>query len=112
MTERPAPPSGSVTVEELGARLDEMIDRVLAGEEIVVLRESTPVARLVPIEPRPRERLGTLKEFLSEDERRALDDAMSTPLSEDEQRIMEGEGTDELGIWRGLPQKRGDGTEP
>ena len=50
MTERPAPPPpGSVAAEELGARLDEMIDRVLADEEIVVLRESTalPCASIV-----------------------------------------------------------------
>ncbi len=109
--EAPAPLSGPVTIGEFRARLAEMTDRVLAGEEVVVLRGTTPVARFVPVEPRPRKRLGTLNELLSQDELRDLDRAIGTPLSDDEQRIMEGQGTDELGIWRGLPERRdGRGT--
>ena len=107
--EIPAPLPGPVTIGEFRARLAEMTDRVLAGEEVVVLRGTQPVARFVPVEPRPRKRFGTLNELLSQDELRALDEAVDTPLSDEDQRIMEGEGTDGLGIWKGLPEKREDG---
>ena len=106
-TETPAPLSGPITMGEFRARLAEMTDRVLAGEEIVVLRGTQPVARFGPIEPRRPKRLGTLNDFLSEEERRALDEAIDTPLSDAEQRIIEGEGTDDLGFWIGLPEDRG-----
>lgn len=101
--EKPAPLPGPVTMGEFRARLAEMTDRVLAGEEIVVLRGTRAVARFVPIEPRRRKRLGTLQEFLSEDELRRLDEAIDAPLSDTERRLLRGEGSDELGIWVGLP---------
>ena len=108
--ETPAPLPGPVTIGEFRARLAEMTDRVLAGEEVVVLRGSTPVARFVPVEPRPRKRLGTLKEFLSEGERRELREAMAASLPEADRRAIAGEGTDDLGIWRGLLEERDTGT--
>ena len=108
----PAPLPGPVTIGEFRARLAEMTDRVLAGEEVIVLRGSQPVARFVPVEPRPPKRLGTLREFLSEGERREVREAMERPLSNAERRIVAGEGTDDLGIWKGSVEKRdgGDGT--
>jgi prevent-host-death family protein len=45
--------SESVPVNEAKTRLSELIRRVEAGEEIVIRRGSTPVARLVP-EPATR----------------------------------------------------------
>ena len=112
-TAKPPPPlPGPVTIGEFRARLAEMTDRVLGGEEVVVLRGTQPVARFVPIEPRPPKRFGTLNDYLSEDERRALDEAVSAPLPEADHRAIAGEGTDDLGIWKGLPpaRERGGGT--
>lgn len=40
-----------VNLAQAKARLSELIDRALAGEEIVILRRDVPVIRLVP-EPR------------------------------------------------------------
>lgn len=37
-----------VNVAEAKARLSELIDRALAGEEVVVARRDVPVIRLVP----------------------------------------------------------------
>lgn len=102
--ETSAPLPGPVTMGEFRARLAEMADRVLAGEEIVVLRGTQPVARFVPVESRRPKRLGVMREFLSDEERRALGEALDTPLSNDEQRVLESGGTDELGIWTGLPE--------
>ncbi|MGF1545111.1 MAG: type II toxin-antitoxin system Phd/YefM family antitoxin, partial [Parvularculaceae bacterium] len=58
------PLTGPVTMGEFRARLAEMADRVLDGEEIVVMRGRDPIARFAPIEPRPRRRAGVLKELL------------------------------------------------
>ena len=45
-----------VGVDEAKARLSELIERVAAGEDIVILSSGQPVARLVPIEiPRQRQ---------------------------------------------------------
>lgn len=76
-------------------------------------RGSDDIDRLrnVSREARPPKRLGTLNEFLSEDERRALDEVIDAPLSDRDRRILAGEGTDELGIWKGLPEER-DGGSP
>jgi antitoxin (DNA-binding transcriptional repressor) of toxin-antitoxin stability system len=42
-------------VPEAASRLDEMVDAVLAGEQVVVTRDDQPVGMLVPFEgPGPR----------------------------------------------------------
>lgn len=41
----------TVTVEEVQARLPELLDRLTPGEEVLITREGKPVARLVPAEP-------------------------------------------------------------
>ena len=38
-----------LSVEEAGPRLDELIGRMLAGEEVIITRDGRPVARLVPV---------------------------------------------------------------
>lgn len=105
--ETPVPPlPGPVTMGEFRARLAEMADRVLTGEEIVVLRGTQPIARFVPIEPPLRRRPGVLREMLSASELASLIRSMDEPLSDRDQRVLEGEATDEAGIWVGLPEDR------
>jgi prevent-host-death family protein len=45
-----------VNVHEAKTHLSKILDRVSAGEEIIIARAGKPVARLVPLEPdgRPR----------------------------------------------------------
>jgi prevent-host-death family protein len=53
-----------IDVEEAKARLDELLERVEQGEEIVIARNGEPVARLVPDTPPPaprRKGYGSLK---------------------------------------------------
>lgn len=100
------PLTGPVTMGEFRARLAEMADRVLAGEEIVVLRGDEPVARFVPCEPPRRRRPGVLRELIGEEAARELVAALDGPLSERDRRIAEGEGTDDAGLWIGLPDER------
>ena len=107
----PAPLAGPVTMGEFRARLAEMADRVLAGEEIVVLRGSEPVARFVPCEPPRRRRSGVLRELIGEATSRELRTVLDEPLSERDQRVLEGEGTDDAGVWIGLPEDRFGGPQ-
>ncbi|HTQ79112.1 MAG TPA: type II toxin-antitoxin system prevent-host-death family antitoxin [Thermoanaerobaculia bacterium] len=45
--------------EEEGRHLSRLLDRALAGEEVIVTRSGKPVAKLVPL-PRERRRPGSL----------------------------------------------------
>jgi prevent-host-death family protein len=51
----------TVPLNEAKTRLSELIRRVEAGEEIVIRRGRTPVARLVPERPRPIKPPGVLR---------------------------------------------------
>jgi prevent-host-death family protein len=45
-------------VHQARTRLSELLRRVAAGEEVIIARSGTPVARLVPIETPARRLLG------------------------------------------------------
>ena len=47
-----------VNVHEAKTHLSRLLQRVAGGEEIVIARAGKPVARLVPIEPKPRRVIG------------------------------------------------------
>ncbi len=47
-----------VNVHEAKTHLSRLLSRVAAGEEIVIARAGKPVAKLVPIQPRPQRVLG------------------------------------------------------
>ena len=56
----------TLTLEEAKARLDELVEQLAPGEEIVITRNDRPVARLVPppdIKPRPQ--FGSCKGMLT-----------------------------------------------
>ena len=52
----------TVSVYDARASLSRLIDRALAGEEVVITRKGRPVVKLTPVEPVSREprRLGAL----------------------------------------------------
>jgi prevent-host-death family protein len=47
-----------VGVHEAKTHLSRLLRRVLAGEEVVIARGGTPIARLVPVGDAPRRQLG------------------------------------------------------
>ncbi len=53
----------NVSVADAKARLSEILDRVEAGEEVVITRRGKPVARLTPETPSKRKPLPSLAEF-------------------------------------------------
>ena len=68
----------TVTIAEAEARMDELLDAALAGEEVIITRDDVPVAKLTPIHSQ-RER-GWLKGQGS------LDDSFFEPLPDEELR--------------------------
>jgi prevent-host-death family protein len=69
----------SVSVHEAKTHLSRLIEKVLAGEEVVVTRNKEPVIKLVPAVPRKKKPLlGALKGQF------AVDDSFFEPLSEKE----------------------------
>ena len=69
----------AVTIEEAQARLPELIDHLNPGDELVIVRDKRPVARLVTEAKPPRRsrRPGSAKEkilFMADDFDAPLDD--------------------------------------
>ncbi len=66
----------AVNVHEAKTHLSRLLERVRAGEEIIIAKNGTPCARLVPIEPAEARKPGLLQG--------RVDDAFFDPLLEDE----------------------------
>ncbi|HEX5079787.1 MAG TPA: type II toxin-antitoxin system Phd/YefM family antitoxin [Geminicoccaceae bacterium] len=73
-----------VNIYAAKTHLSRLIDRVNAGEEVVITRHGRAVARLVPVQDKPKRKLGTLKGkvWMSED--------FDAPLPEDVLKLFEG----------------------
>ena len=75
-----------VTIRAAKTQLSKLIALAEAGEEVVIMRDTEPVVRLVPVNrPAPRRVPGTLKGQV------VVTDAFFEPLPEDELRAWEGE---------------------
>lgn len=48
-------------VAQAKARLSELIQKAMLGEEVIIAKDHKPVLKLVPLEPRPRRRPGSAK---------------------------------------------------
>jgi prevent-host-death family protein len=74
-----------VNIHQAKTVLSKLVERVEAGEEIVIARAGTPVAKLVALKPaRARRRLGLL------DGKVKIPDDFNRPLSESLLRAFEG----------------------
>ena len=75
--------SVQVNVLEAKTHLSRLLDRAVAGEEVVIARAGRPLVRLVPVVGQPRE-LGTLagKGWIADDFDAPLDgDVLVTPTA-------------------------------
>ena len=77
---------GTVTIHVAKTHLSRLIARAAAGEEIVILRGKTPVARLTGIQRTPAKR--TFGAYRGEFE---VPDSFFEPLPEEELKAFEGE---------------------
>lgn len=55
-------PTITVNVHEAKAQLSRLLERVRAGEEIVIAKAGAPCARLVPLDPPPERVLGRYRD--------------------------------------------------
>jgi prevent-host-death family protein len=82
----------SVNIAEAKAKLSALVDRVAAGEEIILCRAGRPVARLMPLAERAPRQPGMLRDW------QIPDDLFLEPADEEDLRAAEGADTDEFGI--------------
>ena len=71
----------TLPVAEAKARLSELLDRALAGEDVVISRSGRPLVRLTPLADQHPRRPGIAKGRVT--------DAFFEPLPEDELRAWE-----------------------
>lgn len=75
----------TVTIHTAKTQLSKLIRQVEQGEEVIIARGKTPVARLVPCATeQPKRGFGSMKGKVS------LDDSFWDPLPEEELKLWEG----------------------
>lgn len=74
----------TVNIHKAKTHLSQLVDRVLAGEEITISKRGKPVARLVPIPPSQPRKPGLLKGQIW------MSDDFDAPLPEEELKYWEG----------------------
>lgn len=87
--------STTINIAEAKTQLSALVDRVAAGEEIVITRNGRPVARLVPPAERAPRPFGIARHW------QVPDELFLEPAAPEELDAAEGAGTDEFGIGSG-----------
>ena len=85
-------------IAEAKAKLSSLLDRALAGEEIVIARAGKPLARLVPVKDLTRRKPGVWRHW------KIPSDVLLEPMDPEDLDAAEGKHTDEFGIT--LPRSR------
>jgi len=89
-----------INIAEAKAKLSELLDRALAGEEIVVARAGKPLVRLVPVKGAKARTKGAWRGWAASIET----EAFLAPMGPEDLDAAEGKFTDEFGIT--LPSRR------
>ena len=74
----------TVNVHEAKTHLSRLLAKAEAGEDIVIARNGTPVARIVPVKRQGRRQFGSMKGRIK------FDDSFFDPLPEEELAAWEG----------------------
>jgi prevent-host-death family protein len=85
-------------IAEAKAKLSELLDRALMGEEIVIARAGKPLARLAPVVGKPQRKPGAWRHW------KIPDDIFLEPMDPQDLDAAEGKFSDEFGI--SLPAKK------
>lgn len=72
------------TIHAAKTNLSKLVARAEAGEEIVLARGKAPVARIIPVAPKPKRKFGRLKGKIR------IGPEFFEPLPEDELKLWEG----------------------
>src|SRR5262249_51496493 len=84
--------SVQVNIAEAKAKLSSLLDRALAGEEIVIARAGKPLARLAPVESMTRRKPGAWRGL------KISREALLEPMDPEDLDAAEGKHADEFGI--------------
>jgi prevent-host-death family protein len=76
----------TVNIHEAKTHLSRLLEEAVNGEDIVIAKAGKPKVRLVPVEPRPKRRLG----FMPPGWGSLPDSFFFDPLPEEELRLWEG----------------------
>src|ERR1700733_6052571 len=79
-------------IAEAKAKLSELLDRALAGEEIVIARAGKPLARLAPMKSKPSRKPGAWRGW------EASPEVLLAPMDDEDLDAAEGKFSDEFGI--------------
>ena len=94
--------TSQINVAEAKAKLSELLDRALAGEEIVIARAGKPLARLVPVEAlKPRQK-GAWRGWAAD----VPTEVFLAPMDPEDLDAAEGKFSDEFGITLPRPEAR------
>jgi prevent-host-death family protein len=81
-----------INIAQAKAKLSELIDRALGGEEIVIARAGKPLARLVPVNRPTKRKPGAWRGW------KASPDVLLAQMDPEDLDAAEGKFSDELGI--------------
>jgi prevent-host-death family protein len=90
-----------INIAEAKAKLSELLDRALAGEEIVIARSGKPLARLVPVNPMEPRKPGAWRGWAAS----IPTEVFLAPLDPEDLDAAEGKFTDDFGITRPRSEK-------
>jgi prevent-host-death family protein len=79
-------------VAEAKAKLSELLDRALGGEEIIIARAGTPLVRLDPMRPKTARKPGAWRGWTASPE------VLLAPMDDEDLDAAEGKSSDEFGI--------------
>jgi prevent-host-death family protein len=91
--------TAQINIAEAKAKLSSLLDRALAGEDIVIARAGKPLARLVPVGEQIRRKPGILRDW------KIPSDVFLEPMDPEDLDAAEGKFTDEFGISLPHPEK-------
>jgi len=85
-----------VNIAEAKAKLSELLDRALAGEEVVIARAGKPLARLAPVATPTRRKPGAWRGWAAS----VPTEVFLAPMDPEDLDAAEGKFSDEFGISR------------
>ncbi len=93
--------SWQINIAEAKAKLSELIDRALTGEEIVVARAGKPLVRLVPVNRPAKRKPGAWRGWAAS----VPTEVFLAPMDPEDLDAAEGKFSDEFGITRPRSRK-------